>query len=164
MEHLVNVRSVESKRKSKIPYIWLFPIGLMMADESEGPGGGGNPVLEPVLKEDAIIGEANLGERRSSNQEGIGLIEDWPGDEIPLAINEEILLEAEGFEVLPEVVVEENAIGGEVAVFGAPLRENPLLKFGSEGTSVLGGEELRLKLGGTLGETLASQPGVSASS
>ena len=136
----------------------------MMADESEGPGGGGNSVPEPVLKEDAIIGEANLGERPSSNQEEIGLIKDWPGDEIPLTINEQILLEAEGFEVLPEVVVEEDAIGGAVAVFGAPLRENPLLKFGSEGTSVLGGEELRLKLGGTLGETLASQPGVSASS
>jgi iron complex outermembrane receptor protein len=136
----------------------------MMADESEGPEEGFNPVPEPALKEDAIIGEANLGERPSSNKEGIGLIEDWPVDEIPLMMNEEILVEAEGFEMLPEVVVEENAIGGEVAVFGAPLRENPLLKFGSEGTSVLGGEELRLKLGGTLGETLASQPGVSASS
>jgi hypothetical protein len=40
--HLVNVGLVESKRKSKIPYIWLFPIGLMMADESEGPERGGN--------------------------------------------------------------------------------------------------------------------------
>ena len=60
----------------------------MMADESEGPGGGGNSVPEPVLKEDAIIGEANLGERPSSNQEEIGLIKDWPGDEIPLTINE----------------------------------------------------------------------------
>jgi hypothetical protein len=30
------------------------------------------PVPEPVLKEDAIIGEANLGERPSSNQEEIG--------------------------------------------------------------------------------------------
>ncbi|MDC0285244.1 hypothetical protein OAK60_01380 [Akkermansiaceae bacterium] len=149
--HLVNVDLVESKRKSKIPYIWLFPIGLMMADESEEPEEGFNPVPEPALKEDAIIGEANLGERPSSNKEGIGLIEDWPVDEIPLMMNEEILVEAEGFEMLPEVVVEENAIGGEVAVFGAPLRENPLLKFGSEGTSVLGGEELRLKLGGNLG-------------
>jgi hypothetical protein len=74
--HLVNVGLVESKRKSKIPYIWLFPIGLMMADESEGPGGGGNSVPESVLKEDAIIGEANLGERPSSNQEEIGLIKD----------------------------------------------------------------------------------------
>ena len=135
-----------------------------MADESEELEDGISPVPEFVLKEGPILGEATLGERSFSNKEGIELIEDRPEQEIPETMNAEFLVEEEGFEMLPEVVVEEVAIGGAVAVFGAPLRENPLLRFGSEGTSVLRGEELRRKLGGTLGETLASQPGVSASS
>ncbi|MCH1498199.1 MAG: TonB-dependent receptor plug domain-containing protein, partial [Akkermansiaceae bacterium] len=136
----------------------------MMARELEEPEKGLNPEPEIALGEDGMSDEVNLGESDSSYREVDNLVKELQGADIPLTINEDFLLEEEGFEMLPEVVVEENAIGGAVAVFGAPLRENPLLRFGSEGTSVLGGEQLRMKLGGTLGETLASQPGVSASS
>ena len=139
-------------------------MGVMMARELEEPEKGLNPEPEIALGEDGMSDEVNLGERASSYREVGNLVKELQGADIPLTVNEDFLLEEEGFEMLPEVVVEENAIGGAVAVFGAPLRENPLLRFGSEGTSVLGGEQLRMKLGGTLGETLASQPGVSASS
>lgn len=139
-------------------------MGVMMARELEEPEKGLNPEPEIALGEDGMSDEVNLGESDSSYREVDNLVKELQGADIPLTINEDFLLEEEGFEMLPEVVVEENAIGGAVAVFGAPLRENPLLRFGSEGTSVLGGEQLRMKLGGTLGETLASQPGVSASS
>ncbi|MFT6864195.1 MAG: iron complex outermembrane receptor protein [Akkermansiaceae bacterium] len=88
-----------------------------------------------------------------------------PDDSLPPMADDELLMvEQDGVEMLPEVVVTAEVEGGAVAVFGAPLKDNPLLKFGSEGTSVMGGQELRRKLGATLGETLASQPGVSASS
>ena len=97
-----------------------------MADESEEPEDGISPVPEFVLKEDPILGDTTLGERLFSNKEGIELIEDRPEQEIPETMNAEFLVEEEGFEMLPEVVVEEVAIGGAVAVFGAPLRENPL--------------------------------------
>ena len=139
-------------------------MGVMMARELEEPEKGLNPEPEIALGEDGMSDEVNLGESDSSYREVENLVKELQGADIPLTLNEDFLLEEEGFEMLPEVVVEENAIGGAVAVFGAPLRENPLLRFGSEGTSVLGGEQLRMKLGGTLGETLASQPGVYASS
>ena len=67
-------------------------------------------------------------------------------------------------ETLAPVVVIGQAENGSPAVFGAPLAVNPLLQFSSPGTTVIGGAELRRKVGTTLGATLASEPGISASS
>lgn|GEM_PF-534323 len=76
-----------------------------------------------------------------------------------------IVVEASAdIETLPPVIVEATADTGASAVFGVPLAENPLRQFAGAGTTVLGGAELRRKLGATLGETLASEPGISASS
>ena len=67
-------------------------------------------------------------------------------------------------EVLAPVVVTAEAETRLGTIFGVPLAENPLLKFAGDGTSVMTGKELQRKLGATLGQTLASEPGISASS
>ncbi len=66
-------------------------------------------------------------------------------------------------DALSPIVVTDRTTTREPAVFGAPLAENPLLRFASPGTEVISGAALRRKLGATLGETLASEPGISAS-
>jgi hypothetical protein len=60
---------VESKRKSKIPYIWLVSMGVMMARELEEPEKGLNPEPEIALGEDGMSDEVNLGESDSSYRE-----------------------------------------------------------------------------------------------
>ena len=150
-------------------------MALMMANELEQPKEE-IPIKEEMADEEnlkeiatpkeSVIGlNKNLTEVNYPSEEVVELNGGGPVEKIVPMMDEEFPMEGiDGVEMLPEVVVEENMMGGAVAVFGAPLRENPLLKFGSEGTSVMRGEELKRKLESTLGETLASQPGISASS
>ena len=79
-------------------------------------------------------------------------------DLLPPVLVEEDSFTEEASDILPPVIVTAEAEEGAVAVFGAPLANNPLLKFGSEGTTVMGGESLRRKLGAPLGDTLSSEP------
>ncbi|MDP0489948.1 MAG: TonB-dependent receptor [Verrucomicrobiota bacterium JB023] len=68
----------------------------------------------------------------------------------------------EEIEVIGEYIEEETTERIEVGI--AELDETTLLRFGGPSDSVLAGQELQRSLRATLGETLASQPGVSASS
>ncbi|MGE9270996.1 MAG: TonB-dependent receptor [Verrucomicrobiales bacterium] len=85
---------------------------------------------------------------------GQDLLVDW----------EEGVDESGEWEALDRLVVDAGSGAGQSALFGSPLTEDPLLAFATGNTSVLEGKELRRKLGATLGETLANEPGISASS
>ncbi|MBK1832864.1 TonB-dependent receptor [Roseibacillus ishigakijimensis] len=66
--------------------------------------------------------------------------------------------------LLPTTTVEAEGERGEATLLGSPLAENPLLRFASPSATVLRGAPLRRKQRATLGETLAAEPGITASS